>query len=63
MMYQLSHYSHTLTLGKHQPGYLSLYHPQAASTEDIEDILFYFWLRKTQKIKWLLIKDDFHDLS
>ena len=33
------HYSHTLTLSKHPPGYLSLYQPQAASTQDIEDIL------------------------
>ena len=53
MMYQ--HSSHTLTLSKHPPGYLSLYQPQAASTQDIEDI-FISGCEKTQRNKWLLMK-------
>ena len=53
MMYQ--HSSHTLTLSKHPPGYLSLYQPQAASTQDIEDI-FISGCEKTQRIKWILMK-------
>ena len=53
MMYQ--HSSHTPTLSKHPPGYLSLYQPQAASTQDIEDILI-SGCEKTQRNKWLLMK-------
>ena len=53
MMYQ--HSSHTLTVSKHPSRYLSLYHPQAASTQDIEDI-FISGCEKTQRNKWLLMK-------
>ena len=49
MMYQ--HSSHTLTLRKHPPGYLSLYQPQAASAEDILRTYLFLAANKPTNLK------------